>query len=192
VRPQRKKRTRIEGEDTCIRLSVRSVPPPRGGHPTASVHLREWSLWRTFRAHVIRGLIITACSISQHTLLWTPNLRSMVRLTRFHLLALRNKGIGICTQSTWEVRFSNTRKVPYFFNTETQQSVWNPPEELTPEKIEKLPGAELLKVKEVRASHVLVKHSGSRRPSSWKEVSPTAFSSSLHPHNLLRLINASF
>jgi len=75
--------------------------------------------------------------------------------------------------STWEVRFSNTRKVPYFFNTETQQSVWNPPEELTPEKIEKLPGAELLKVKEVRASHVLVKHSGSRRPSSWKEPNIT-------------------
>ncbi|KAN0118061.1 peptidyl-prolyl cis-trans isomerase [Russula decolorans] len=75
--------------------------------------------------------------------------------------------------STWEVRFSNTRKVPYFFNTETQQSVWNPPEELTPEKIEKLPGAELLKVKEVRASHILVKHSGSRRPSSWKEPNIT-------------------
>ena len=76
--------------------------------------------------------------------------------------------------------------MPYFFNTETQQSVWNPPEELTPEKIEKLPGAELLKVKEVRASHILVKHSGSRRPSSWKEVSPTVFSSSLRPHGLLR------
>jgi WW domain len=113
-------------------------------------------------------------------------------LTRFRFLALRKAGIEICTQSTWEVRFSNTRKVPYFFNTETQQSVWDPPEELTPEKIEKLPGAGLLKAKEVRASHILVKHSGSRRPSSWKEVSPTAFSSSPHPHNLPRLIDTIF
>jgi hypothetical protein len=113
-------------------------------------------------------------------------------LTRFRFLALRKTGIGICTQSTWEVRFSNTRKVPYFFNTETQQSVWDPPEELTPEKIEKLPGAGLLKAKEVRASHILVKHSGSRRPSSWKEVNPTIFSSSLHPHNLPRLIDTIF
>ena len=116
----------------------------------------------------------------------------MVRLTRFHFLALRKTGIGIYTQSTWEVRFSNTRRVPYFFNTETQQSVWNPPEELTSEEIEKLPGAELLKVTEVKASHILVKHSGSRRPSSWKEVCPTAFSSSLHSHNLPRLINTIF
>ncbi|KAI0279453.1 rotamase-domain-containing protein [Russula aff. rugulosa BPL654] len=75
--------------------------------------------------------------------------------------------------STWEVRLSNTRKVPYFFNTETQQSVWDPPEGLRPEDIEKLPGAELLKVKDVRASHILVKHSGSRRPSSWKEPNIT-------------------
>lgn len=75
--------------------------------------------------------------------------------------------------STWEVRLSNSRKVPYFFNTETQQSVWEPPEGLTAEAIEKLPGAELLKVKEVRASHILVKHSGSRRPSSWKEPNIT-------------------
>ncbi|KAF8481598.1 hypothetical protein DFH94DRAFT_731777 [Russula ochroleuca] len=79
--------------------------------------------------------------------------------------------------SSWEVRLSNTRKVPYFFNRETQQSVWEPPEELTPEQIKALPGAELLKEKEVqvqvRASHILVKHSGSRRPSSWKEPNIT-------------------
>ncbi|KAF8492818.1 hypothetical protein F5888DRAFT_1795533 [Russula emetica] len=79
----------------------------------------------------------------------------------------------VSTMSTWEVRLSNTRKVPYFFNTETQQSVWEPPEELTREEVEKLPGAGLLKVKEVRASHILVKHSGSRRPSSWKESNIT-------------------
>lgn len=97
-------------------------------------------------------------------------------LTHFRFLALRKAVVKICTQSTWEVRLSNTRKVPYFFNTETQQSVWDPPEGLTKEQIDNLPGAELLKVKEVRASHILVKHSGSRRPSSWKEVSSMLFS----------------
>ena len=73
--------------------------------------------------------------------------------------------------------------MPYFFNTESQQSVWEPPSGLTPEEIDALPGAELLKAKdvrakEVRASHILVKHSGSRRPSSWKEVSIVAFTPS--------------
>ena len=74
-------------------------------------------------------------------------------------------------QSDWEVRLSNSRGVPYFYNTVTQQSVWETPEGLTKEQIDALPGASLLKPKEVRASHILVKHSGSRRPSSWKEAS---------------------
>jgi len=71
--------------------------------------------------------------------------------------------------SVWEVRLSNSRGVPYFYNTATQQSVWEAPEGLTTEQIDALPGASLLKPKEVRASHILVKHGGSRRPSSWKE-----------------------
>ncbi|KAH9973300.1 rotamase-domain-containing protein [Lactifluus volemus] len=72
--------------------------------------------------------------------------------------------------SGWEVRFSNSRKVPYFYNAETQQSTWDMPGGLTKEEIAALPGASLLQPKEVRASHILVKHSGSRRPSSWKEA----------------------
>ncbi|KAI0299916.1 rotamase-domain-containing protein [Russula brevipes] len=75
--------------------------------------------------------------------------------------------------SGWEVRLSNSRGVPYFYNTETQQSTWDSPEGLTKEQIKALPGASLLEPKEVRASHILVKHSGSRRPSSWKEPTVT-------------------
>ncbi|KAH9983881.1 hypothetical protein BJV77DRAFT_1040742 [Russula vinacea] len=56
--------------------------------------------------------------------------------------------------SGWEVRLSNSRKVPYFFNRETQQASGG-------------------KEAQVRASHLLVKHSGSRRPSSWKEPNIT-------------------
>ncbi|KAN0130058.1 rotamase domain containing protein [Lactarius tabidus] len=71
--------------------------------------------------------------------------------------------------SGWEVRFSNSRKAPYFYNSQTGDSVWKAPDELTEDQVKALPGAELLLPGKVRASHVLVKHSGSRRPSSWKE-----------------------
>ena len=69
---------------------------------------------------------------------------------------------------------SNSRGVPYFFNTETQQSTWEPPAGLSQEQIQSLPGAHFLSgqggANKVRASHLLVKHKDSRRPSSWKEV----------------------
>ena len=75
---------------------------------------------------------------------------------------------------------SSSKKLPYFFNTETKKSSWDAPRELSQDEINQLPGAkEHLKggksdraaEGQVRASHLLIKHSGSRRPSSWKEVS---------------------
>jgi NIMA-interacting peptidyl-prolyl cis-trans isomerase 1 len=66
---------------------------------------------------------------------------------------------------------SGTRGVPYFYNSVTKASVWETPDGLTKEEVERLPGAPLLtRPVKVRASHLLVKHSGSRNPSSWKEV----------------------
>jgi hypothetical protein len=66
---------------------------------------------------------------------------------------------------------SSSRKVPYFFNSETKKSVWDTPDGLTKDQVEALPGAEYLhRPAQVRASHLLVKHAGSRNPSSWKEV----------------------
>lgn len=72
----------------------------------------------------------------------------------------------------YEVRMSTSRGVPYFFHTETQQSTWEPPAGLTQEQLKSLPGAHYLSGDngKVRASHLLVKHKDSRRPSSWKEV----------------------
>ncbi|KAH9949347.1 rotamase-domain-containing protein [Amylocystis lapponica] len=73
------------------------------------------------------------------------------------------------------VRLSSSRRVPYFYNTQTNQSIWEAPPDLSQEQIHVLPGAReyLLGTEarpaQVRASHLLVKHSGSRRPSSWKE-----------------------
>ncbi|KAF4573446.1 Peptidyl-prolyl cis-trans isomerase [Pleurotus pulmonarius] len=88
--------------------------------------------------------------------------------------------------SPWEIRMSNSRGLPYFFNIETKASSWDAPSELTPDEIKNLPGVEYLsqaksqtsgsgggKPGQVRASHLLVKHSGSRRPSSWKEATIT-------------------
>lgn len=74
---------------------------------------------------------------------------------------------------------SNSKRHHYFFNTETKESSWTPPKGLTEEQINALPGAAeyivhadeyLASIGQRRASHLLVKHSGSRRPSSWKEV----------------------
>ncbi|EJT49477.1 transcriptional elongation regulator [Trichosporon asahii var. asahii CBS 8904] len=75
--------------------------------------------------------------------------------------------------SGWEVRFSNSRKTPYFYNAQTQQSTWEPPAGMSEAEIHALPGAKYLtgggEAGQVRASHILAKHAGSRRPSSWKQ-----------------------
>lgn len=72
---------------------------------------------------------------------------------------------------------SSSKGLPYFFNTATKQSSWDPPLNLSEEQVQQLPGAKeylgkssTAKPSRVRASHLLVKHRGSRRPSSWKEV----------------------
>ncbi|KAH9854382.1 rotamase-domain-containing protein [Lenzites betulinus] len=84
----------------------------------------------------------------------------------------------------WEVRLSTSRGVPYFYNTNTHESIWEAPPDLSQDEIAALPGAEHYlpgahggaggqRPAQVRASHLLVKHSGSRRPSSWKEANIT-------------------
>jgi len=50
--------------------------------------------------------------------------------------------------SHWEVLTSTSKGLPYYFNKATKKSQWDRP---------------------VRCAHLLVKHEGSRRPSSWRE-----------------------
>jgi len=86
----------------------------------------------------------------------------------------------------WEIRFSNTRQRLYFFNEKTKESRWDPPEGMSETDITKLKGYTMhakgqqpqasdgnAALKQIQASHLLIKHSESRRPSSWKETNIT-------------------
>ncbi|KAH8088068.1 rotamase-domain-containing protein [Filobasidium floriforme] len=83
----------------------------------------------------------------------------------------------------YEVRWSQSKNLPYYFNTQTNQSDWSAPLGYSQAEIDTWPGAkEYLGQKvndgKVRASHLLIKHSGSRRPASWKNPNITTPKSS--------------
>jgi len=62
----------------------------------------------------------------------------------------------------WEQKLSKSKNRMYYFNAATGESVWEKP--IAKKKVKK---------EEVRASHILVKHNQSRKPSSWKEPNIT-------------------
>lgn len=72
----------------------------------------------------------------------------------------------------WEVLLSRSKDLPYYYNSELKKSSWEPPEGSNIDLLKtyvvshfgQARGAE-----KVRASHLLVKHRESRRPSSWKD-----------------------
>lgn len=68
------------------------------------------------------------------------------------------------TSEEWEERWSNSHNKIYYLNVTTTKSQWEKPEGVEPKP---------LALKPVRASHLLVKHAGSRRPSSWREETIT-------------------
>ncbi|KAI8342716.1 peptidyl-prolyl cis-trans isomerase pin1 [Chlamydoabsidia padenii] len=59
----------------------------------------------------------------------------------------------------WIIKHSRTYNKDYYFNTATKESRWDAPPSQDNER--------------VRASHLLVKHAGSRRPSSWRQETIT-------------------
>ncbi|KIW98676.1 uncharacterized protein Z519_00337 [Cladophialophora bantiana CBS 173.52] len=84
----------------------------------------------------------------------------------------------------WEVRHSNSKNLPYYFNQKTHESRWEPPENADTDKLKvymaqhhsssanaRIDGAG--SEGKIRAAHLLVKHKDSRRPSSWRETNIT-------------------
>ncbi|KAK6343412.1 protein kinase ssp1 [Orbilia blumenaviensis] len=88
---------------------------------------------------------------------------------------------------SWEIRVSKSRGIPYYFHPETQESRWEPPPNTDTDKLKAYmatkysssnTGADTSsgnksQGEKIRAAHLLVKHEGSRRPSSWKEANIT-------------------
>ncbi|KAH8738253.1 hypothetical protein BGZ61DRAFT_379158 [Ilyonectria robusta] len=86
--------------------------------------------------------------------------------------------------SGWEVRHSNSKNLPYYFNAAEKVSRWEPPSGTDTEKLKHYmaayhsagtrPGdAPDATEGKIRAAHLLVKHRESRRPSSWREAEIT-------------------
>ena len=79
----------------------------------------------------------------------------------------------------WEVRHSNSKNLPYYFNPSTKESRWDPPSGTDTEKLKSYmathhssgiaPSSTAKTEGKIRAAHLLVKHKDSRRPSSWRE-----------------------
>jgi len=85
----------------------------------------------------------------------------------------------------WEVRHSNSKNLPYYFNESQKLSRWEPPPGTDTEKLktymaehhsapqitpDSAPNGHAGNSGKIRASHLLVKHKDSRRPSSWREA----------------------
>lgn len=61
----------------------------------------------------------------------------------------------------WEQKTSRSTGKTYYYNTKTGESQWDPPKDSS------------FVQEQVRASHILVKHRDSRRPSSWRQENIT-------------------
>lgn len=84
--------------------------------------------------------------------------------------------------SNWEVRHSNSKNLPYYFNYSDKSSRWEPPPGTDTEKLKTymakyhsvaMTSEGSSQPGKIRAAHLLVKHRDSRRPSSWREAEIT-------------------
>lgn len=58
----------------------------------------------------------------------------------------------------WEEKYSSSKQRVYYFNRRTGESQWEPPTEISNQQSKE----------RVHASHILLKHTGSRKPFSWR------------------------
>lgn len=82
----------------------------------------------------------------------------------------------------WIVRFSKSKSLPYYYNTATKDSQWDPPADADEVKLKayiarNFPASAIEPQTgpsgKIRCAHLLVKHKGSRKPSSWKTAEIT-------------------
>jgi NIMA-interacting peptidyl-prolyl cis-trans isomerase 1 len=91
----------------------------------------------------------------------------------------------------WEIRISNSKHLPYYFNPATKESRWEPPENADTTKLKDYMAANFTGSssrvadqtakagngsaagQKIRAAHLLIKHKDSRRPASWREANIT-------------------
>jgi len=73
---------------------------------------------------------------------------------------------------------SNSKNLPYYFNPDSKESRWEPPEGAEADKLKHYMAtyhSHAIKMmgnssdEKIRAAHLLIKHNQSRRPSSWRE-----------------------
>lgn len=100
------------------------------------------------------------------------------------VLVLTNPKTDTGLPPNWEVRKSNSKGLPYYFNPVTRESRWEPPEDADTDALKaymakhhssnptSMDGANQEEGK-IRAAHLLVKHRDSRRPQSWKQENIT-------------------
>jgi peptidyl-prolyl cis-trans isomerase NIMA-interacting 1 len=79
----------------------------------------------------------------------------------------------------WEVRHSNSKNLPYYFNSKSRESRWDPPEGTDTETLKTYMAQNHSSTNtrtdgtapegKTRAAHLLVKHNKSRKPVSWRE-----------------------
>ncbi|KAJ1820328.1 peptidyl-prolyl cis-trans isomerase Pin1, partial [Coemansia sp. RSA 2599] len=72
----------------------------------------------------------------------------------------------------WVVRASKSHNRDYYFNTVTGESQWDAPTSSSSTNSREASRQHGQKLK-MRARHILAKHAGSRRPSSWREQNIT-------------------
>ncbi|KAI4778151.1 peptidyl-prolyl cis-trans isomerase ssp-1 [Aureobasidium sp. EXF-3400] len=111
-----------------------------------------------------------------------PPLIALAPLSRPSLTHPSLQATGL--PSGWEVRHSNSKNLPYYFNPSTKESRWEPPSGTDSETLKHYmgtyhssaslrPDGQGQQEGKIRASHLLVKHRDSRRPSSWREAQIT-------------------
>ena len=108
---------------------------------------------------------------------FTPPPFSLCKQTMVSPLC-QTPSINFSVQSTglpadWEIRVSKTRNLPYYFNRATNESRWEPPEGTDTALLASYLNESTTdndQPEKIRVRHLLVKHTKSRRPASWKQV----------------------